>query len=81
MALSAISFMDNVKDVQHDNAPRFLLLEGQPLGLIKSFCHLNLEVPVIIISTGISGLQQLLGHQVLNSRASFVVDVKDIYQL
>ena len=39
MALSAMSFVDNVKDVEHvaDNAPRPLVLENQPLGLIKSF--------------------------------------------
>ncbi len=39
MALSAMSFMDNVEDVEHvaDNAPRPLVLENQPLGLIKSF--------------------------------------------
>ena len=49
MALSAMSFVNNVKDVEHvaDNATRFLVLEDQPLGLIKSFCHLNLEVPDI----------------------------------
>ena len=50
MALSAMSFVDNVKDVEHvaDNAARFLVLEDQPLGLIKSFCHRNLEVPDIV---------------------------------
>ncbi len=39
MALSDMSFVDNVKDVEHvtDNAPRPLVLENQPLGLIKSF--------------------------------------------
>ena len=56
MALSAMSFVDNVKDVEHvaDNATRFLVLEDKPLGLIKSFCHLNLEVSDIIISTGVT---------------------------
>ena len=39
MALSAMSFVDNFKDVEHvvDNAPRLLVLENPPLGLIKSF--------------------------------------------
>ncbi len=56
MALSAMSFVDNVKDVEHvvDNAARFLVLEDEPLGPIKSFCHLNLEVPDIVISTGVT---------------------------
>ena len=56
MALSAMSFVDNVKDVEHvaDNAARFLVLEDEPLGPITSFCHLNLEVPDIVISTGVT---------------------------
>jgi len=39
MALSAMSFVDNFKDVEHvaDNTPRLLVLENPPLGLIKSF--------------------------------------------
>ncbi len=56
MALSAMSFVNNVKDVEHvtHNATRFLVLEDQPLGLIKCFCQLNFEVPDIIISTGVT---------------------------
>ena len=56
MALSAMSFVNKVKDVEHvaDNATRFLVLEDQPLGLIKCFCHLNVKVPDIIISTGVT---------------------------
>jgi len=39
MALSAMSFVDNFKVVEHvaDNAPRLLVLENSPLGLIKSY--------------------------------------------
>jgi hypothetical protein len=45
MALSAMSFLDNVKDVEHvaDNAPGLHVLENQPLGPIESFCLLNLK--------------------------------------
>jgi len=39
MALSAMSLVDNVKDVEHvaDNAPILFVLENQPWGLMKSF--------------------------------------------
>ena len=37
-----------------DNAPRVLVLENQPLGPIESFCLLNLEIPGIIISLGVT---------------------------
>ena len=70
MALSAMSFVNNVKDVEHvaDNATRFLVLEDQPLGLMKSFCHLNLEVPDIIISTGVpfAEFSECISYWVIN---------------
>ncbi len=39
MALSAMSLVDNIKDIEHvaNNTPRLLVLENPPLGLIKSF--------------------------------------------
>jgi hypothetical protein len=56
MTLSEMSFLDNVKDVEHvaDNASIFLVLENHLWGPIESFCLLNLKIPGIIISSGVT---------------------------
>jgi hypothetical protein len=56
MALSAMSVLDNVKDVQHvaDNAPIFLVFENHLWGPIESFCILNLKMPDLIVSLGMT---------------------------
>jgi hypothetical protein len=56
MAESAMSVMYDVKYVQHvaDNAPRILVLENHLYEPIKSFCLLNLEMPVVLVSLGVT---------------------------